>query len=161
MYQVFTSCTLINLYGSTEVAGDVTYFELASPQAESNDISSAASTIVAGDGSVMDKYAHCVPIGFPISNNDLFVVSKHTDTDSTTTNPTYTLCPDGEEGELLMVGEHVAAGYYHREEENRLKFIENPLRDMDDDSSSGCGVSEADWEKAKQFGKAFLTGRHM
>lgn len=100
----FPNQTLINLYGSTEVAGDITCAVLCDPNKE--------AVCKSRDGPVS--------IGSAIMGNTLFVVSRSED-------GALNLCPDGEAGELFAVGEHVAMGYYNRSEETAAKFVLNPF----------------------------------
>jgi acyl-CoA synthetase (AMP-forming)/AMP-acid ligase II/outer membrane protein assembly factor BamB len=123
MFQkVFPKCMLINLYGSTEVAGDVSFAVLVNPEA-------AFRELIAGP----------VSIGSAITGNAMFVVSR-------SESGAIMLTPDGEPGELLVVGEHVALGYYNRNEETAAKFVRNPFRDR---TRSSLG---------RDYDVGFLTG---
>ena len=57
-----------------------------------------------------------VPIGKPFSNTQVYVVDE-----------TYSLCPIGVPGELLIGGEGVAKGYHNRAGLTAEKFIDNPF----------------------------------
>ncbi|MBI6550296.1 amino acid adenylation domain-containing protein [Xenorhabdus lircayensis] len=82
---------LINLYGPTEATVDVTYYELNLGQSE--DITS-------------------VPIGFPINNTAIRIVSQHG-----------LRLPIGIPGELQIGGVQLAQGYLNRPELTSERFI--------------------------------------
>ncbi|MDC9597253.1 amino acid adenylation domain-containing protein [Xenorhabdus anantnagensis] len=82
---------LINLYGPTEATVDVSYFEFLS---ENNDV------------------INRVPIGFPINNTSLRIMSQHD-----------TRQPIGIAGELQIGGVGLARGYHNKPELTAEKFI--------------------------------------
>ncbi|MCR8843449.1 amino acid adenylation domain-containing protein [Paenibacillus sp. SC116] len=85
---------LINLYGPTEATIDVSYFDCST-----------------GDS------LQLVPIGRPIDNTELFVVSN-----------SGTLQPIGVPGELCIAGVQLARGYLNRSELTAEKFVPIPFR---------------------------------
>ena len=105
----FPNSYFINLYGSTEVSGDVSYAILQVPK----DIDSARDDFIA-----IDNDTFC-PIGIPIINNELFVVNCVNDIDLR-----FEHVNDGQVGELLISGPHLAWGY-HNYDGN--KFIDFPF----------------------------------
>jgi non-ribosomal peptide synthetase component F len=107
------------------------------------------SIFVQDSGIYFDK----VPIGRTIKDNYLLVVHWYADTQ------TLIILPDGEAGELLIIGEHVASGYYNNESTQSTSsisssaFMSNPfyLLSTQDDSErrikimtkktgDGCGI---------------------
>ncbi|WP_176560096.1 non-ribosomal peptide synthase/polyketide synthase [Brevibacillus dissolubilis] len=84
---------LINLYGPTEATVDVSVFDCST-------------------GEALDT----VPIGKPIDNTQLYVVS-----------PENQLQPIGVAGELCIGGVQLARGYLNRPELTAEKFVENPF----------------------------------
>jgi acyl-CoA synthetase (AMP-forming)/AMP-acid ligase II len=136
---------LVNLYGSTEVSGDVSFVELTSVAESTNSLT---------------------PIGKEISGNFLFVVKfcdKFND-DRVANNVIngsdknkITCVADGEEGELLVVGEHVAIGYNNCSTGSSENFIANPFSSY----SSECTPNQNEYEKIKlasHYKRAYLTG---
>jgi non-ribosomal peptide synthetase component F len=110
-------CVLINLYGSTEVAGDVTFAVLTN--ATNGDANSAAALEM--DSQFNKFYA---PIGVPIVNNALLIGHlKEIATDESSKIFSFTCCKDGEQGELLVAGSHVAHGYHNRNQDTAAKFL--------------------------------------
>ncbi|WP_087913539.1 non-ribosomal peptide synthetase [Paenibacillus donghaensis] len=83
---------LHNLYGPTEAAVDVTYWECE------------------------DRPDKRVPIGFPITGIQLYVLDEHLQQ-----------VPQGAEGELHIGGCGLANGYLNRPELSEEKFIANPF----------------------------------
>ncbi|AIG26684.1 non-ribosomal peptide synthase/polyketide synthase [Brevibacillus laterosporus] len=84
---------LVNLYGPTEATVDVSVFEC----------------------SVEEERMDTVPIGKPIDNTQLYIVSKENQ-----------LQPVGVAGELCIGGVQVARGYLNRPELTIEKFVSNP-----------------------------------
>jgi iturin family lipopeptide synthetase A len=125
--------TLVNLYGSTEVAGDVSFAVLA-----------------AADGTAVDtEGAGVMPIGEPIEGNFLLVVSvgdAHTP---------LRLLPDGEVGELMVVGTHLALGYDYVDPSGSAKFIDNPLRRF---GEAGTELGSKVSPEASEYERAYMTG---
>jgi acyl-CoA synthetase (AMP-forming)/AMP-acid ligase II len=103
-------CTLINLYGSTEIAGDVSFAVLTAPQSIDDDNISRATTTVECDDTFNALHA---PIGGPITNNILLVGNMSFASSNDAETPTFRLSADGEKGELLIWGHHVAHGYHN------------------------------------------------
>jgi len=120
--------TLVNLYGSTEVAGDVTFFQAHPLLLPSNKRSS-----VHREGS---------PIGVAIDGNSVKVIDGGAEVGCSV----FRTVDSGEIGELLVGGMHVAQGYAERKEHQSLRetvngFVHNPVID---------GV--------QYFGRYFRTG---
>lgn len=108
----FPNVCFINLYGSTEVSGDVSYAILQLP----NNLNRSDLTVLHCD---TDNYC---PIGIPIINNELFVVSiKNENTKS------FDIVNDGDIGELLVAGHHLAWGYVKVDEMEENRFIDYPF----------------------------------
>nr|WP_267497724.1 non-ribosomal peptide synthase/polyketide synthase [Paenibacillus farraposensis] len=84
---------LVNLYGPTEATVDVSYFNLRA-----------------------DETYRTVPIGKPISNIQLYVVSEGGK-----------LQPIGVPGELCIAGDGVGRGYLNRPELTAEKFVDSPF----------------------------------
>lgn len=131
--------TLINLYGSTEVAADVTcqMFEPASR-------GEADSTTLEADS---EDHGPLAPIGVAIDNTEVVVVHPDTLVEE----------PDGEIGEFLVAGANLARGYLRRPEETSRAFLW--LRAEQETSSSSSlrrfVPCEARTEGAQQW---FRTG---
>ena len=83
---------ICNLYGSTEVTGDVTYTVFHSRQ-------QVLESLVDGK----------VPIGVPLDNNAVYLLDS-----------AKKLVPTGHIGELYVAGGHVAAGYVNQREMGRF-----------------------------------------
>ncbi|CAM9175785.1 unnamed protein product, partial [Ectocarpus fasciculatus] len=103
--ETFPNSILINMYGSTEVSGDVTFAELFNPK-------TIATSECAG--------ALPVPIGQSITGNYLFVVKYNEGTKK------FVEVSPGKIGELVVVGSHVANGYLNVTPENDFKFLRDP-----------------------------------
>ncbi|WP_379148757.1 amino acid adenylation domain-containing protein [Paenibacillus sp. sgz500992] len=88
-----SGATLHNLYGPTEATVDATYYDSASTFAEA-----------------------AVPIGGPIANTQLYIVSDNRQ-----------LQPMGVAGELCIAGDGLARGYFNRPELTAEKFVDNPF----------------------------------
>lgn len=101
--RVLPSCTLLNLFGSTEAAGDYLCFEVPSQQ------------MPLVDSSVP------IPIGRPgsISNCAVFLLNAQQDCISCTDTETI--------GELFVGGPHVAAGYLNEPQRTGEVFIRSGL----------------------------------
>lgn len=135
--RVFPTATLVNFYGSTEVAGDVTYSIIYhgdsgnSPSYHSDERALDLNTNKPDSSGALNSHIlnqSIVPIGTAIAGNFLFVVKPARASEARTIE----LLPRYEEGELLVVGEHVAAGYYssmhdQQRQEAKSRFIPNPF----------------------------------
>ncbi|MCI5138952.1 MAG: non-ribosomal peptide synthetase, partial [Candidatus Electrothrix sp. AR1] len=98
-HQKISSAGLFNLYGSSEVAADVTCFEVR-----------------AEDIQEKNPKNETVPIGKPISNTEIYILDQHGG-----------LMPSGRVGELYVGGAGLAQGYLNRPEFTEEKFIRNPF----------------------------------
>lgn len=103
---------LINLYGSTEVAGDVAAADLCSPN---SNIALASSC----DGSDACK-THCVSIGQFIPGNEYLIV----DIERNPVNGLFDLAPKGQVGQLIVYGSQLAHGYNNLPLETQARFLE-------------------------------------
>jgi acyl-CoA synthetase (AMP-forming)/AMP-acid ligase II/outer membrane protein assembly factor BamB/acyl carrier protein len=119
--QISSQCILINLYGSTELAGDISYCIVYDPHREIKQNSVENSL---------------VPIGQVINGNYMFIVSReehgidtndNSETEHVTTTTTMTLLPLERQGELLVIGEHVSHGYYDGISHSKNSFVPNPF----------------------------------
>merc|ERR1712166_1309056 len=88
---------LLNLYGSTEVAADVTCMEITL-----NDVMSGR----------LKEMGPIVPIGYPISNTDVLIVDPDT----------YTIQEDQNIGELFVCGQNLSNGYWNRKNLTETAF---------------------------------------
>jgi amino acid adenylation domain-containing protein len=95
------STKLLNLYGSTEIGADATYYELNRENAS-------------------DTWDGQVPIGRPISNLQIYILDAWF-------NPV----PVGVSGEIYVGGEGLARGYFNFPELTAEKFIPNPFIEGD------------------------------
>ncbi|MCX6047111.1 MAG: amino acid adenylation domain-containing protein [Chloroflexi bacterium] len=87
---------LFNLYGSSEVAGDVTWFEVTAD----------------------NQWQHSatgVPIGRPIDNTQVYVLDAHRQP-----------MPPGVPGQLYVGGDNVARGYHKQTQLTAERFVANP-----------------------------------
>jgi amino acid adenylation domain-containing protein len=89
---------LHNLYGPTEASIDVSYWDCSQYD--------------------RDSRRGVVPIGRPIQNGQLYVLSERKQ-----------LCPLGAVGELYIGGVCLARGYLHKPKLTAERFIENPFYD--------------------------------
>jgi amino acid adenylation domain-containing protein len=100
LWQVFQErlpdSRLVNLYGASEDAADVTWF----------------------DASSMRQEHRSVPIGRPIANTQVYVLSRHLQP-----------VPVGVLGELHVGGAGLARGYLNRPDLTAEKFIPHPFSD--------------------------------
>ncbi|GFZ30328.1 hypothetical protein CSC2_08540 [Clostridium zeae] len=65
---------------------------------------------------IVDKQYKNIPIGKPIQNTSVYILSKDGET-----------APIGVPGELCVAGANLARGYINREELTREKFVDNPF----------------------------------
>jgi amino acid adenylation domain-containing protein len=93
--------TLLNIYGSSEVAADVTWHEVGE-EAEGEAQRQEGST--------------SVPIGKPIGNSQVYVLDQ-------TMNPV----PVGVRGEIYVGGDGLALGYWRQPELTAERFVRNPF----------------------------------
>lgn len=126
------SCTLVNYYGSTELAGDVTYSIVYSPennvQLNDNDDNDNDTNFREVRNPQTNLLA---PIGIAIENNYVFIVEEILGNDVHSNNesdrPIFQLVRDGVKGELLVLGRHVALGYYKNSDDTAQRFLVNPV----------------------------------
>jgi len=91
------SCRLLNLYGSTEVAADCSC----------QDVREWAAQTAAGGG------CPWVPVGPPIANTQLLICRSDSG-DSASSAPAPEAVAWGDEGEVWVAGQGLAAGYHGR-----------------------------------------------
>jgi amino acid adenylation domain-containing protein len=97
--KAYAAATLLNIYGSSEVAADVTWHEVTA--ATENEKAPATAS---------------VPIGKPISNSQIYVLDEHK-------NPV----PAGVRGEIYVGGDGLALGYWRQPEMTAERFVPNPI----------------------------------
>ena len=97
-YAQFPEARLINLYGSSEVAADVTWYDTTQLKAHP------------------ERSLPRVPIGQPIDNAQCYILDDRLEP-----------VPPGMEGELYVGGDCLARGYHQRPEMTRERFIDNPF----------------------------------
>ena len=98
--KAYPGATLLNIYGSSEVAADVTWHEVTGEEADANESESATS----------------VPIGRPIRNSQIYVLDEQM-------NPV----PVGVRGEIYVGGAGLALGYWRQPELTAERFVENRI----------------------------------
>ena len=148
---VAPQATLVNLYGSTEVAGDVTYAVLATSRKFSSkqrersrkkrkrgrrnmkvvECSNEEGVFLCIDqkenqASLPPHTKLISPIGACIDGNILVVASPNSSGDG------FSRTPIGEAGELFVGGPQVAMGYFNNQEESDLRFLRDPFDSSDD-----------------------------
>ncbi|MDM8554700.1 amino acid adenylation domain-containing protein [Desulfococcaceae bacterium HSG7] len=108
-YQIISSARLVNLYGSSEVAADVTCCEVNLPSGDAvkTDLEEAIEK---------DLRSGTIPIGKPISNTQIYILDKYGN-----------LLPPGVIGELYVGGDGLAKGYLNQPELTQKTFILNPF----------------------------------
>jgi amino acid adenylation domain-containing protein len=97
--KAYPTATLLNIYGSSEVAADVSWHEVTA--ASENEKAPATAS---------------VPIGRPISNSQIYVLDEHR-------NPV----PVGVRGEIYVGGDGLALGYWRQPEMTAERFVSNPI----------------------------------
>ena len=152
--------TLVNLYGSTEVAGDVSYAVLHTGLYSSTQTLAAIPT-ASTDDVKMDK----IPIGCALEGNHIFIVNYNE------ADKEFRILVDDEVGEVMVVGKHVADGYHNISDSTIASgFIPNPLRNLSSVEKDGMDITDAcDYEYAFLMGDLgyrsagdgllYLTGR--
>ncbi|KAI0009601.1 alpha-aminoadipate reductase [Xylariaceae sp. FL0662B] len=99
--QLGPSCTIVNMYGTTETSRAVSYFEI--PSAEQ-------------DPTALDSFEDTIPAGWGMEDVQVLIVSQEDRTK---------LCGVGQVGELYIRAAGLAEGYLSDPEKNREKFIDN------------------------------------
>jgi L-aminoadipate-semialdehyde dehydrogenase len=99
--QLGPSCTIVNMYGTTETSRAVSYFEIPS---------------AAEDPTALDSLGDTVPAGWGMENVQVLIVSQSDRTK---------MCGVGEVGELYIRAAGLAEGYLGDVEKTREKFIDN------------------------------------
>ncbi|KAI0125638.1 alpha-aminoadipate reductase [Xylariales sp. AK1849] len=99
--QLGTSCSIVNMYGTTETSRAVSYFEIPS---------------AAEDPTALESLGDIVPAGWGMQNVQVLVVSQRDHTK---------MCGVGEVGELYIRAAGLAEGYLGDPEKNKEKFIDN------------------------------------
>ncbi|KAI1334578.1 alpha-aminoadipate reductase [Xylariaceae sp. FL0016] len=99
--QLGTSCSIINMYGTTETSRAVSYFEVASAEQ---------------DPTALDSLGDTIPAGWGMQDVQVLVVSQADHTK---------MCGVGEVGELYIRAAGLAEGYMGDAEKNKEKFIDN------------------------------------
>jgi amino acid adenylation domain-containing protein len=93
----YPGAKLLNIYGSSEVAADVTWHEV---REEEEDAQGTVS----------------VPIGRPISNTQVYVLDRNLNA-----------VPVGVRGEIYVGGDGLALGYWQQPEMTGERFVPNPI----------------------------------
>jgi amino acid adenylation domain-containing protein len=94
----YPGAKLLNIYGSSEVAADVTWHEVREEEEED-----AQGTV-------------SVPIGRPISNAQVYVLDRNLNA-----------VPVGVRGEIYVGGDGLALGYWQQPEMTGERFVPNPI----------------------------------
>jgi amino acid adenylation domain-containing protein len=95
----YPGAKLLNIYGSSEVAADVTWHEVREEEEEED----AQGTV-------------SVPIGRPISNAQVYVLDRNLNA-----------VPVGVRGEIYVGGDGLALGYWQQPEMTGERFVSNPI----------------------------------
>jgi amino acid adenylation domain-containing protein len=103
----FRNTLLVNIYGSTEVSADVTFYTVDRSYIERNPIHSLASA---------DTRIYNIPIGKPIDNTKAYVL-----------NSNGVPVPIGVVGELYISGVALSKGYLKNDHLTAARFISNSL----------------------------------
>jgi len=93
----YPGAKLLNIYGSSEVAADVTWHEVGKEEDE------AQGTV-------------SVPIGRPINNTQVYVLDRNRNA-----------VPVGVRGEIYVGGDGLALGYWRQPEMTAERFVGNPI----------------------------------
>lgn len=99
--QLGPSCSIVNMYGTTETSRAVSYFE----------ISSAAE-----DPTALDSLGDTIPAGWGMQDVQVLVISQ---------SDRNKMCGVGEVGELYIRAAGLAEGYLGEPEKNKEKFVDN------------------------------------
>jgi amino acid adenylation domain-containing protein len=102
--------TLLNIYGSSEVAADVTWYELQKEAMQNEAEAETHKETTRQEGS------SSVPIGQPIRNSQVYVLDANR-------NP----APIGVRGEIYVGGDGLALGYWRQPELTAERFVPNPI----------------------------------
>ena len=98
--KAYPGATLLNIYGSSEVAADVTWHEVSAEEADANEVEAATS----------------VPIGRPIRNSQVYVLDEEMNA-----------VPVGVRGEIYVGGAGLALGYWRQPELTAERFVGNKI----------------------------------
>ena len=98
--KAYPGATLLNIYGSSEVAADVTWHEVSAEEADGKESEAATS----------------VPIGRPIRNSQVYVLDEEMNA-----------VPVGVRGEIYVGGAGLALGYWRQPELTAERFVENRI----------------------------------
>lgn len=123
---LFPSVPLLNAYGPTECADDVTHHRVSRRDAD----------------------GHRVPIGRPLPNTALYVLSPHGDR--------WRAAAPGEVGELFVGGLGVGRGYHHRPGRTSAAFFVDPF---DPGSPTGRVYRTGDLVRVNERGELEYLGR--
>jgi amino acid adenylation domain-containing protein len=101
-YNHYPHIPLVNAYGPTEAADDITHYVVPAVPADT-------------------KNQVTVPIGKPLQNFHIYILDKY-----------LSLCPIGVRGEICVAGIGVGKGYWKNSEKTAAVFIPNPYNDGED-----------------------------
>lgn len=163
---VFPHARLLNLYGSTEVAGDVTAALLYDGHTaiDTASIVAADSDKTSVQAVEQQQQQQAAAIGSAIDGNFLFLIQPLISENSQT--PQFELVTDRTiPGELMVIGEHVALGYLQHSNSNNdnnpnlssSNFLVNPFV-MNPLLLSATVYDDTQKEKIFSYSNAFLTG---
>ncbi|SHN37815.1 non-ribosomal peptide synthetase [Mucilaginibacter sp. OK098] len=106
-YKNFSDISLVNIYGSTEVSADATYYTVENQDVE-----------LLGDiNELQEEQIRKIPIGKPISNTTILILNRNN-----------ALQPVGVPGELYVSGISLARGYLNKPELTAERFIDHPYK---------------------------------
>jgi acyl-coenzyme A synthetase/AMP-(fatty) acid ligase/acyl carrier protein len=97
--KAYPGATLLNIYGSSEVAADVTWHEVTGKETEAAEMEATS-----------------VPIGRAISNSQVYVLDEQMNA-----------VPVGVRGEIYVGGAGLALGYWRQPELTAERFVENKI----------------------------------